>query len=125
MIVFLLEEPSMEALLKEILPKIIKNDRFFLIPHEGKDNLLQSIPIKLKAWNVPNTRFVIVQDQDNNDCIELKNRINEICKPYHKEVLIRIVCKELESWYFGDLAAVSAAYALPLLHPSSVLTVLI
>lgn len=31
-------------------------------------------------------------------------------KPYNRDVLIRIACKELEAWYFGDLPAVSKAY---------------
>ena len=31
-------------------------------------------------------------------------------KILHNDVLIRIACTELESWYFGDLTAVSMAY---------------
>jgi hypothetical protein len=110
MIVFLLEERSMEALLNGILPKIIGNEEYKLIPHEGKNDLLRSIPKKLKCWTLPNTKFVIVHDQDNNDCVSLKGKISEICRPYKKDVLIRIVCRELEAWYFGDLEAVEKAY---------------
>ncbi len=110
MIVFLLEEPSMEALLNNILPKIPMNDSYKLIPHQGKNDLLRSIPTKLKAWTIPDTRFVIVHDQDSNDCMMLKRDIEEICRPYNRTVLIRIVCRELESWYFGDIEAVEAAY---------------
>lgn len=110
MIVFLLEEPSMKFFLEGILPKILGDEKYFLISHEGKGDLLKSIPIKLKAWTSPDARFVIVHDQDNNDCIELKSRIEDICRPYKKIVLIRIVCRELESWYFGDLEAVEKAY---------------
>lgn len=113
MIVFLLEERSMEALLDQILPQILR-EKYILIPHEGKGDLLKSIPIKLKAWNTPNTKFVIVHDQDNSDCVELKAQIAEICQPYNKPVLIRIVCRELESWYFGDLKAVEKAYGVDL-----------
>lgn len=110
MIVFLLEEPSMEALLNGILPKVITGESYRLIPHEGKNSLLKSIPIKLKAWNMPDTKFVIVHDQDSNDCIDIKNKISELCRPYNRDVLIRIVCRELESWYFGDIQAVEKAY---------------
>ena len=81
-----------------------------MISHEGKNDLIHSIPIKLKAWKMPGTRFVIVHDQDCHDCIDLKNRIEEVCEPYNREVLIRIVCRELESWYFGDIQAVEKAY---------------
>lgn len=114
MIVFLLEEPSMEALLKVILPQIIKNEQYMLIPHDGKGDLLISIPIKLKAWSMQDTEFVIVHDQDNNDCVELKRQIRDICAPYKREVLIRIACRELESWYLGDLQAVEKAYGVDL-----------
>ena len=110
MIVFLLEEKSMEALLNEILPQILGNEPFLLIPHEGKGDLLQSIPRKLKGWPREDTSFVIVHDQDANDCMQLKEKILDICKPYNRKVLVRIVCRELESWYFGDLDAVEAAY---------------
>ena len=110
MVVFLLEEKSMETFLKGILPKLMNSKDYILIPHEGKDDLLKSIPIKLKAWNMPNTKFIIVHDQDSNDCMELKQQITDICKPYNRDVTIRIVCEELESWYFGDIGAVEKAY---------------
>ncbi len=110
MIVFLLEEKSMEALLQELLPSIVGEELFVLIPHEGKGDLLQSIPRKLKGWPKGDTSFVIVHDQDANDCVQLKEKILEICKPYNRTVIVRIVCRELESWYFGDLDAVEKAY---------------
>jgi hypothetical protein len=51
-LVFLLEEPSMKALLDVLLPRIIpENITFKCIPHEGKQDLEKSIPKKLKAWN--------------------------------------------------------------------------
>lgn len=109
MILFLLEEPSMEALLEEILPQILDED-FRLISHEGKGDLIKSLPIKLKAWNIPNTKFVVVHDQDNNDCKVLKKSIRDVCNQYNREVVIRIVCRELEAWYFGDLVAVEKAF---------------
>jgi len=110
-IIFLLEERSMKELLDILLPRILpKGVQFKTIPHSGKSDLQKSIPHKLKAWNVPNTKFVIVQDQDSADCIELKNKLREIIEPAGREVLIRIVCRELESWYFGDLNAVTQAY---------------
>ena len=110
MIVFMLEEPSMEELLKVIVPKIIGDENCIYIHHEGKSDLMKSIPKKLKAWNVPNSKFVIVHDQDSNDCKKLKNKIEKLCQPYNKDVLVRIACHELESWYFGDIDAVEKAY---------------
>ena len=70
-LVFLLEERSMKVLLDIILPKILPEGvSFQTIPHEGKSELEKSIPIKLRAWNEPNVAFVIVHDQDSNNCIE-------------------------------------------------------
>ena len=110
-LVFLLEERSMKELLDGILPRILpQNVSFQTIPHNGKSDLRKSIPIKLKGWNEPNVAFVIVHDQDSNDCMTLKQDLIELCAPYGKRILVRIPCHELEAWYWGDLAAVSAAY---------------
>ena len=111
LIVFLLEERSMKELLDSLLPQILpENVLFKTIPHSGKSDLQQSIPKKLKAWKTPDTKFVIVQDQDSANCVELKNHLLELANPAGREVLVRIACRELESWYFGDLNAVSEAY---------------
>ena len=110
-LVFLLEERSMKELLDIILPKILPEDvSFQTIPHQGKSDLEKSLPIKLRGWNEPETSFVVVHDQDSNNCVELKHTLLKLCKGYGKRVLIRISCHELESWYWGDLEAVSAAY---------------
>lgn len=111
LIVFLLEERSMKEVLDTLLPRILhENVSFKTIPHSGKSDLQQSIPRKLKAWNTPDTKFVIVQDQDSNDCVDLKQQLIKLAEPSGRDVLIRIACRELESWYFGDLNAVSQAY---------------
>ena len=69
----------------------------------------KSLPVKLKGWNEPDTGFVVVHDQDANNCKEIKQKLNNMCYGCNKQVLIRIACRELESWYFGDLPAVSKA----------------
>ena len=111
-LVFMLEERSMKELLDRILPSILPEDvSFVTIPHDGKSDLKKSIPIKLKAWNEPDVAFVIVHDQDSNDCRVLKQELVHLCEGYGRRFLVRIPCHELEAWYWGDLAAVSAAYA--------------
>lgn len=111
-IIFLLEEKSMKELLDIILPKILPTDvEFKTIPHSGKNDLRKSIPNKLKAWRQPDVKFVIVQDQDSNDCKNLKKSLEDLSSSSGREVLIRIACHELEAWYFGDLKAVSQAYS--------------
>lgn len=110
-LVFFLEERSMKELLDGILPRILPEGvAFRTIPHQGKSDLEKSLPIKLRAWNEPDTAFVVVHDQDSNDCIQLKQSLTELCAGFGKRVLIRIPCHELEAWYWGDLAAVSKAY---------------
>lgn len=112
-LVFLLEEPSMKALLEVLLPRIIPSYvNFKCIAHRGKQDLEKSIPRKLKAWNTP-AKFIIIRDQDSGDCLEIKQQLFDLCQQSGRsDVLIRIVCHELESWFLGDLAAVEKAFKL-------------
>jgi hypothetical protein len=107
--IFMVEEPSMKAFLEAFIPRHFSTLTYKIIPHQGKTDLLNSIPRKLKAWTQPEDCFVILIDQDSNDCKTLKKEIQNLCvdKP---STLIRIVCKELESWFLGDLEAVGLAY---------------
>lgn len=110
-IVFLVEERSMKELLQCVLPKILpENMETLIIPHSGKSDLVASIPRKLQSWPFPDDKFVIVHDQDSADCTALKESLLNLCSGSKNEYLVRIACRELEAWYFGDLAAVSKAY---------------
>lgn len=115
-IIFLLEELSMRIVLDKVLPKLIPDDiTYICITHQGKQDLAESIPKKIKAFNQisPSTEFVIVHDQDSHDCKKLKTELLKICQTAGKaDVMIRIICHELESWFLGDLAAVEKAYNL-------------
>lgn len=117
-IVFLLEEPSMKTFLEAWLPRAFpgwqEQQHFLCVAHQGKTDLDKSIPRKLRAWRVPGDRFVILRDNDNGDCVDIKARIQHQCAQAGRpDSLIRLVCQELESWYIGDLAALAAAYADP------------
>ena len=124
-IVFLLEEPSMKLLLEDLLPRIFAGwkvrEQFLCIAHEGKNDLRKSIPRKLRAWRDARDRFVILQDQDQSDCKVLKQGLIDLCEQAGREdAMVRIVCRELEAWYFGDLAAIANEYKEPsLLHRAS------
>ena len=110
-LVFLAEEKSACNLLDGLLPKILPKGAWLCIPHRGKNDLKKSIPRKLKAWQNPEDRFVILHDQDANDCRQLKADLRKKCEDAGKSsVVIRIICRELESWYWGDLNAVAKAY---------------
>lgn len=109
--IFLVEEPSMKEVLNCIIPKILPGQiEFRVYPHRGKGEMRKSLPILIRSWTIPEDRFVVVQDQDQGDCREVKRQLKELCAGSRKPVLIRIACRELESWYFGDLKAVSLAY---------------
>lgn len=120
-IVFLLEEPSMKILLDGLLPRLlpgtVEGQHFLCIPHEGKSDLDRSIPRKLSAWRIPSDRFVIVRDNDNANCIQLKARFQALCQANGRpETLVCLVCQELESWYVGDLQALAHAFENPKLN---------
>ena len=113
-LVFMLEEPSAEYFLDILMKRILsgfESVEYLLIPHQGKSDLQQSIPKKLRAWRTPNTFFIILHDQDNHDCKMLKQELKRLCSHgRNHNPLIRIVCRELEAWYFGDLDAVEKAF---------------
>ena len=77
---------------------------------DGKQDLKSHMKQKLNRWHTPNTVFVVLCDQDSSDCVTLKAELIAQCpRAKHDRVIIRIACRELESWYFGDLAAVEQA----------------
>lgn len=113
----LVEEPSMEECLKVILPKLVSNDwvlnqNYFIRKHQGKSDLKKSIPTKVNAFRYSHepVAVIILHDQDSSDCKILKHSLIESCGITTIPILIRIVCKELESWYLGDLEAIERAY---------------
>jgi hypothetical protein len=56
---------------------------------------------------LPDSFFVVLRDQDSGDCLEIKERLMALCGRAGKEdALVRIACRELESFYLGDLKAV-------------------
>jgi hypothetical protein len=110
-LVFLLEERSMKALLDDLLPRFFPGLQFQCVPHEGKQDLEKSIPRKLKAWREPGVRFVVVRDNDNGDCLQLKAKLVALCEQGHRpDTIVRIACQELEAWYLGDTEALAMAF---------------
>lgn len=113
-IVFLVEELSMRRLLEALLPRLFPGVEFLCIHHEGKQDLARSLSRKLRAWGVPQDRFVVLHDQDATECRALKEQLLGVCAAAGRgDVLVRIVCRELEAWYLGDLEALQAEYGSP------------
>lgn len=115
-LVFLLEEKSAAALLETMLPRLLDaGTSFRLIPFEGKQDLQRQMMRKIRGYVNPRARFIVVQDQDSySDCRVLKARLTALCVQSGRmaDCLIRIACKELETYYLADLAAVERALGL-------------
>ena len=112
-LVFLVEEPSMADLLDGLIPRIFPSLRggFLCIPHQGKNHLIKNVYRKIRAWQEPSVRFVVVQDQNSSDCREVKSRLSLLCKEAGRsDTLVRIVCRELEAWYIGEPSALAKAF---------------
>jgi hypothetical protein len=121
----LVEEPSMEAFLRALLPRLLPQNRTFEVhPFQDKNDLLGNLDARLRAyvaWLPEDWRIVVVLDRDDDDCRALKRRLESIAKraglrtrrasaagPW--QIVNRIAIEELESWYFGEWEGVRMAY---------------
>ncbi len=115
----LVEEPSMAAALEQLVPRITgPGVRHRSIVHEGKPDLLNRLPGRLRGyrrWLPPDWRIVVLVDEDRQDCHQLKQQLDQASLDAgfvtrHLGVLNRVAVEELEAWFFGDIAALHAAY---------------
>ena len=110
-IYFLLEERSMQRALENLLPLIIPGESYEIRSHNGKEDLQLAIRKVVPTLSrQPGVIIVILHDQNSHNCLELKNKLKVLSERADCEVLIRIVCKELEAWFLGDMAAIEQAY---------------
>ena len=123
---FLVEESSMEATLQQIVPKMLKDRATFAIHvMGGKVSLINKLPNRLRGysrWLPTNWRIVVLVDRDDDDCHELKQKLESMCRDTgliskssansldQVQVINRIVAEELEAWFFGDIPALRLAY---------------
>lgn len=121
---FLVEEPSMEAFLRGLVPRLLPPDRTFQVhPFQGKQDLLGRLEARLRgyaAWLPAEWRIVVVVDRDDDDCRQLKQQLEQIAdnaklrtrsrSATSWQLVNRIAIEELEAWYFGDWDAVCAVY---------------
>lgn len=120
----IVEEPSMEALLRGLLPQLLQEVTFKIYVHQGKPDLLQRLPQRLagySSWLPESWRVLVVVDRDDDDCKKLRRELERLAvaaklgtsraaKRGRGRVINRIAIEELEAWYFGDWEAVRAAY---------------
>lgn len=108
--VFLLEEPSAKAMLESLLPRMLDSSiEFKLLAFEGKQDLEKQMVRKIRSYLNPQARFIVMRDQDAMpDCVVIKNALLARCAEAGRQgvSLVRIACRELESFYLADLAAV-------------------
>lgn len=121
----LVEEPSMEAFLRALLPRMLGEHLTFEVhPFQCKDDMFKKLPARLRGyahWLPATHRIVVLVDRDDDDCEQLKARMQDIAlgaglrlrqagtkTPW--QVVNRIVIEELEAWYFGDWEAVRRVY---------------
>jgi hypothetical protein len=113
-IVFFLEEPSAKEMLEGIRPRLLPdNVQVRYLVFKGKQDLEKNLKQKLRGWLLPDSVFVVMRDQDSGDCKAVKIKLTELCRQSgRKDVLVRVACRELESFYLGDLAAVEEGLGL-------------
>lgn len=120
----LVEEPSAESALRNLLPRMLPAGATFSIyPSNGKSDLLRKLPDRLKGyrkWMPPGWKIVVLIDEDRQDCGEMKRQLEAAAQQAGLltksgnasgfQVLNRIAIEELEAWFFGDVTALAAAY---------------
>lgn len=113
-LVFLLEEPSAKAMLEGVLPRVLAPDvEVHYMVFEGKQDLHKRMVMRMRYWQKPDSRFIVMRDQDSADCRQVRQELMELCTRSGKpDALVRIACHELESFYLGDLLAVEQGLGL-------------
>ena len=124
-LIVMVEEPSMEAALEILLPKMLGEVEFQIIRFQCKDDLLKQLPDRLngyQSWLPASWSIVVLLDRDDDDCKVLKQRLEGMAQQAGLvtktqagagnsfRVANRIAIEELEAWYFGDWNAVQSAY---------------
>jgi hypothetical protein len=119
----LVEEPSTEAALQVLMPKIRPGLGFQVHVFNGVHDLLDKLPARLRGyagWLGEDQRVVVVRDEDRKDCKKLKREIEEMARKAGLatkrsargsfQVLTRIAVEELEAWLLGDVPALVETY---------------
>lgn len=116
-LVFLLEEPSAHDALQAWVPRWLKADvtAHYLV-FQGKQDLEKRMVMRMRHWLLPETRFLVMRDQDSGDCKAVKAALVERClEAGRPDAIVRVACRELESFFIGDWEAVAHAYGRPTL----------
>ncbi len=125
-----MEEPSAEVALSQILPKILPDDvRVNIRPHDGLPALFKRLPERLRGYKHlidkgQELKVIVLVDEDRvrPNCMERKMQLDNMAEGAGLitktragqrgsfNVVVRLAIEELEAWFFGDPAAIHAAY---------------
>jgi hypothetical protein len=118
----LTEEQSAEEFLERLVPRLgVDESRFDVYSFRGKEDLKTKLEDRLQGYGSflagpqgvdYSYVIVILIDQDDDDCLELKEELaSEVSRiGLDDQVKIRIAVKELESWYLGDPEALRSEF---------------
>lgn len=120
------EEPSAEAALGILIPKIVGDEHSHRIYNLlDKGTLLRELPRRLRSYQgmpMQGMRVVALVDRDRDDCIALKRQLEAMAagarmptrsarRPGVAAIMdTRLAIEELEAWYIGDVPALRSAY---------------
>ena len=115
-LVFFVEGPSEEELLRALRMRLLPPDvKMEIKRFHGKQDMEANLVRRIRGWQKPDSAFVILRDQDAGDCERIKEKLVALCRQGGKgerEYLVRIACRELESFFLGDLTAVEQGLGL-------------
>ena len=108
-LVFFVEELSAKEMIDGLMTKLLpEGTTHRCVVFEGKQDLEKQLVMKMRGYQNPRARFIVLRDQDSHpDCNAVKARLMDLCREAGRpDALVRIACRELESFYLADLAAV-------------------
>jgi hypothetical protein len=81
---------------------------------DGKQDLEGQLVRKLRGWRMPDSAFVVLRDQDAAECRAVRAKLAKLVEEARRAPsLVRVACRELESWIVGDWPAVAEAFERP------------
>ncbi|OQY59094.1 MAG: hypothetical protein B6245_08440 [Desulfobacteraceae bacterium 4572_88] len=85
---------------------------FHVLVHQGKQDLEKALKSTLPSLSkIPGARIIVTRDQDRGDCKVVKQTLTELVgNRCDAPILYRVVCRELECWFLGDLSAIEKAF---------------
>lgn len=113
-LVFFVEGQSEKELLQGLVPRLVPEDfPFRVVPFEGKSDLEGQLIRRMRGYRNPEACFIVMRDQDSGECRQIKANIKNLCVQADRpNAVVRIACRETESFYLADLAAVESALGL-------------